>query len=193
MKLQLPELPFNYNALEPHLDAETMELHYDKHHRGYLTKLLAVLENYPELLEYEAEDILKELNDLEVSDEDKIKIKNLCGGFLNHVIYWNNINPDNSIDEELVSDIERDFGSVEEMKAKFSDLAKKHFGSGWTWLVRNSGGELEIYSLPNQDSPYTLSHEPILTLDVWEHAYYLKYRNKRDEFVDAWWNVVKII
>jgi len=193
MKLELPELPFDYGALEPHIDAETMELHYDKHHRGYLTKLLELLENYSELKEREAEDLLRNLNNLPVSDEDRIKIKNLGGGFVNHVIYWNNMNPSNVKNESLVSDIEKDFSSVEEFKTRFSQLAKGHFGSGWTWLVKNEEGKLEIYSLPNQDSPHTLGHTPILTLDVWEHAYYLKYRNKRDEFVDAWWDTIKLI
>jgi len=130
---------------------------------------------------------------LEVSDEDRTKIKNFCGGFVNHATYWEEMNPANKRNEELVHDIERDFGSLEEMKKQFSDLAKKHFGSGWAWLVKNKEGKLEVYSLPNQDSPLTLGHQPILTLDVWEHAYYLKYKNKRDEFIEAWWNTVRLI
>jgi len=193
MKLELPALPFEYNALEPYMDAETVEVHYDKHHRGYLTKLLGVLENYPELKTREIEDLLKNLNTLEVSDSDRVKIKNLGGGFYNHVVFWEAMNPENEKNSELITDIEKDFGSVEEFKQKFSQLAKTHFGSGWAWLVKNGEGKLEIYSLPNQDCPLTLGHTPVLALDVWEHAYYLKYKNKRDEFVDAWWNLIKLL
>ncbi len=190
---ELPKLDYNYDALEPHLDAQTMEIHYTKHHQAYCDNFNKVLENYPELQDKSAEDILRELNNLEVSDSDRKKIQNHGGGYVNHNIFWASMSPEKQINEALLAEIKETFGSLEEFKQKFSDVAKTQFGSGWAWLVRNAKGKLEVYSLPNQDSPYTLGHEPILNLDVWEHAYYLKYQNKRADFVDAWWNAVKVI
>jgi len=190
---KLPELPYSYDALEPHMDATTMEIHYSKHHQAYLDNFNKVLENYPDLQAKSAEDILRELNNLEVSDSDRKKIKNHGGGYVNHNIFWSGMNPEKQLDQDLLKEIEDTFDSVSSFKEQFSNLAKTHFGSGWVWLVRNKEGKLEVYSLPNQDSPYTLGHEPIFNLDVWEHAYYLKYQNKRADFADAWWNVLKFI
>lgn len=193
MAYQLPPLPYDYNALEPYLDEETMRIHHDKHHQVYLDKFNAALENYPDLHKKKPEDLLANLEQLLVSDNDREKIKNYGGGYVNHNLYWAVMGPKKQIDEKLSKEIESAFGSMDEFKKVFGDAAKSHFGSGWAWLVRDAKGTLKVYSLPNQDSPLTLGHTPILTLDVWEHAYYLKYRNKRPDFVDAWWNAVKII
>ncbi len=192
MKFELPKLPYSFDALEPHLDAETMEIHYSKHHQTYLDKLNEVLAKYPDL-SGSAEDLLKNLKALPVEEGDRKKIQNFGGGFVNHNFFWSVMGPEKQIDEVLVSDIVAAFGSVDEFKKVFSDAAKTHFGSGWAWLVRDEAGALKVYTLPNQDSPLTLGHTPLLTLDVWEHAYYLKYRNKRPDFVDAWWNVIKLV
>ncbi|MFH1193731.1 MAG: superoxide dismutase [bacterium] len=193
MKYELPKLPYAYEALEPHLDAETMRIHHDKHHQAYLDKFNAVMEKYPDLQGQAVENLLTGLDNLPVSSEDKMKIKNQGGGYLNHNLFWEAMSPKKQVDEKLAEEIKAQFGSVEEFKKKFSEVAANHFASGWTWLVRDQNERLQIYSLPNQDSPYALGHEPILLLDVWEHAYYLKYQNRRAEFIEAWWNVVKII
>jgi Fe-Mn family superoxide dismutase len=192
MKFELPRLPYSFDALEPHLDAETMELHYAKHHQTYLDKLNEVLAKYPDL-SGSAEDLLKNLPTLPVEEADRKKIQNFGGGFVNHNLYWSIMGPEKKIDEALAADIASTFGSVENFKKTFGDAAKAHFGSGWAWLVRDEARALKVYTLPNQDSPLTQGHAPILTLDVWEHAYYLKYRNKRPDFVEAWWNAVKLV
>ncbi|MFH1947157.1 MAG: superoxide dismutase [Candidatus Magasanikbacteria bacterium] len=189
----LPKLNYSYNALEPHIDATTMEIHYSKHHQAYCDNFNKVLENYPELQSKSAENILRELNTLDVSEEDRKIIQNHGGGYVNHNIFWSSMSPEKQTDETLLAEIKETFGSLEEFKEKFNNIAKTQFGSGWAWLVRNGEGKLEIYSLPNQDSPYTLGHEPIFNLDVWEHAYYLKYQNKRADFVNAFWNVTSLI
>jgi len=188
----LPKLNYMFDALEPYLDATTMDIHYSKHHQTYCDNFNAVIINFPELEQKSAEEILKELNNLKVSEDDRKKIRNFGGGYFNHNFYWQIMDPANTKDEKLISEIEKTFGSVENFKQKFSDVAKGHFGSGWAWLVR-ADNELKIYSLPNQDSPLTIGHTPLLTLDVWEHAYYLKYQNRRADFITAWWNTIKII
>ncbi len=192
MKFEMIKLPYSFDALEPHLDAETMEIHYSKHHQTYLDKLNEVLAKYPDL-SGSAEELLKNLKTLPVEEGDRKKIQNFGGGFVNHNFFWSVMGPEKKIDEALVSDIVAAFGSVEEFKKVFGDAAKAHFGSGWAWLVRDESGALKVYTLPNQDSPLSLGHTPILTLDVWEHAYYLKYRNKRPDFVEAWWNAVRLV
>jgi Fe-Mn family superoxide dismutase len=200
MKFELPKLSYSYDALEPYLDAETMEIHYSKHHQTYLDKLNEVLAKYPDLsgsavltADGSAEDLLKNLKTLHVEEADRKKIQNFGGGFVNHNFFWSVMGPEKKIDEALVAEIAAAFGSVESFKKIFGDAAKSHFGSGWAWLVRDEANTLKVYTLPNQDSPLTLGHTPLLVLDVWEHAYYLKYRNKRPDFVEAWWNVVKIV
>lgn len=182
------------------MDAETMEIHYSKHHQTYLDKLNEVLAKYPDLsgsavltADGSAEDLLKNLKTLHVEEADRKKIQNFGGGFVNHNFFWSVMGPEKKIDEALVAEIAAAFGSVESFKKIFGDAAKSHFGSGWAWLVRDEANTLKVYTLPNQDSPLTLGHTPLLVLDVWEHAYYLKYRNKRPDFVEAWWNVVKIV
>ena len=189
----LPPLPYTYDALEPYLDAKTMEIHYSKHHQAYRDNFVKILEKYPALLEKTPEDILRELNTLPVEETDRIKIKNHGGGFVNHNFFWSIMSQEKKADENLKKEITETFGSVDQFKQLFSQIATGHFGSGWTWLVKDEKNQLKIYSLPNQDSPYTLGHTPILTLDVWEHAYYLKYQNRRAEYVENWWRVVKTI
>jgi len=189
----LTPLGYDYTALEPHLDAATMEIHHDKHHQTYCDNFNKVMGIYPTLTQKPAEEILRELNDLAVSDEDRKKIRNMGGGYVNHNFFWEEINPANQKNEKLTAEISETFGSVEKFKELFTATAVGHFGSGWAWLVRDENNTLKIYSLPNQDSPLTMGHTPLLTLDVWEHAYYLKYQNRRAEFVKAWWNVIKLV
>jgi len=193
MNHELPKLSYAYNALEPYLDEETMKVHYEKHHQAYLDKFNAVMKNYPDLHDMQLEDLFRNLNNLLVSEEDRKVIRNHGGGYMNHNLYWEVMGPEKQVDVALLEKINDEFGSVEELKKQFNEVASAHFGSGYTWLVEDENKRLKIYSLPNQDSPYTLGHTPILLLDVWEHAYYLKYKNKRAEFIEAWWNVVKII
>lgn len=193
MKFQLPQLPYNFNALEPHLDAQTVEIHYNKHHQTYLNNFQTVVDKYPELAEMTAEQILTDLEKLKVDDSDWLKLKNMGGGYVNHNLYWLTMGSEKQVDKKLVEKIITEFGSVEKFKEQFTTLATSLFGSGWVWLVEEPNGKLNIYQLPNQDSPLTLGHQPILALDVWEHAYYLKYQNKRADYITAWWNVVKII
>ena len=193
MKHTLPQLPYVYNALEPYIDAQTMEIHHTKHHQGYVDKLNAALEKYPDLQEKPLEDLLKGLDALKIDEKDKTAIRNHGGGHLNHSLFWQIMGPKKERDEALVSEIEKTFGSVDEFKKLFSEVAATHFGSGWAWLTRNEAGELLLYSLPNQDSPYLKNHTPIVGLDIWEHAYYLKYQNRRPEYIEAWWNVLKLI
>ncbi|MFA5948172.1 MAG: superoxide dismutase [Candidatus Gracilibacteria bacterium] len=193
MKHILPTLPYSYDALEPYFDAKTMEVHHSKHHQTYTDKFNAVLEKYQDLAEKTPEEILKNLNSLKVDEKDRQVIKNHGGGFLNHNIFFSILAPKKEIDNALLEEIKTTFGSFEEFKKLFSDTAINHFASGWAWLVRDENGKLKVYSLPNQDSPYTLNHTPIICLDVWEHAYYLKYQNRRAEFVENFWNVLKFL
>jgi Fe-Mn family superoxide dismutase len=193
MKYQLPSLPYSYNALEPYIDEKTMEIHHQKHHQAYIDKLNAVLEKYPNLNERNLEDLLKNLNNLEMSDQDKTILRNNGGGHLNHSLFWEIMGPEKNINESLIEEIQKEFGSIDEFKKIFSQTAINHFGSGWAWLVKDENGKLMVYSLPNQDSPLLKNHIPIIGLDVWEHAYYLKYQNRRAEYVENWWNILKII
>lgn len=189
----LPKLNYDYNALEPFIDATTMEIHHSKHHQAYLTNFNAVLEKYPALQDLSGEEILKNLNTLEVSEEDRKKIKNHGGGFVNHSFFWEIMGPSKEINEQLVVDINTEFGSVEKFKTDFTQSALGQFGSGWAWLVYDENDKLKLYSLPNQDSPLTIGHKPMICLDVWEHAYYLKYQNRRADYINGWWNVLKLV
>lgn len=193
MKYELPQLPYEYNALEPFIDAETMKIHHDKHHQAYIDKLNVVLEKYPELTEKNLNELLKNLPSLEMEEGERTALKNHGGGHWNHSFFWTVMGPKKQIDETLIEEIKKTFGSVEEFKNIFSESAKTHFGSGWTWLVRDEINNLKIYSLPNQDSPLTLGHTPIFVLDLWEHAYYLKYQNRRAEYIENWWNILKFL
>ena len=198
MKHQLPSLPYQYDSLEPYADKETMEIHHTKHHQAYVDKLNAVLEKYPSLQDRKLEDLISDLHNLPINEEDKKALKNNGGGHLNHSLFWKVMGPEKMIDEELTKEIEQNFGSLDDFKKVFSETAISHFGSGWTWLVRDDAGKLKIYSLPNQDSPllhppHLNNHTPIICLDVWEHAYYLKYQNRRAEYVENWWKVLKLL
>jgi Fe-Mn family superoxide dismutase len=194
MKHELPKLSYSYDALEPHIDAKTMELHHTKHHQTYVDKLNAALEKYPELQGRPVEELLTNLTDLKVDETDRTAIRNHGGGHLNHSLFWKYIDPANPKDDLIVKEINSVFGSVDEFKKQFTDSATKLFGSGWTWLVRNGQtSKLEIKNLPMQDSPLMSGLQPIFGLDLWEHAYYLKYQNKRPDYIAAWWNVLKVI
>jgi Fe-Mn family superoxide dismutase len=189
----LPPLDYAYDALEPIIDAKTMEIHHSKHHQAYVDKLNGVLEKYSELAQKDIETLLRELPTLAILDADKTAIQNHGGGHANHSLFWNVMNPANIKDETLCAEIVDTFGSVDEMKKQFNANAVARFGSGWSWLVRNTDGKLELYSTLNQDSPLLKGHTPIITLDIWEHAYYLQYQNRRAEYVENWWKVIKII
>ncbi len=190
MAHQVPPLPYAFDGLEPHIDAKTMEIHHDKHHAAYVNKLNAALEKHPDLQSKSLEDLLTDLGSL--PDSVRGAVNNHGGGHLNHSIFWNNMSPNGggSPDGELASAISSSFGSFDEFKSKFSTAAAGRFGSGWAWLCVDGAGKLMIKALPNQDNPLTEGLRPLLGLDVWEHAYYLKYQNRRPDYVTAWWNVV---
>ena len=183
----LPELPYSYDALEPYIDAKTMEIHYTKHHQTYVDKLNATLEKYPDLQDKKVEQLLKDINSLPA--DIRIPVRNHGGGHVNHTLFWELLKKEVKFEGEITKVIDKKFGSFEEFKKKFSEAALGRFGSGWAWLVLNKG-ELEIYSTSNQDSPLLEGKRPILGLDVWEHAYYLKWQSNRKGYVDGFWNVV---
>lgn len=186
---ELPNLPYDYNALEPHIDEDTMHIHHDKHHNAYMTKLNAALEKYPELFDKTIEEILSDTNS--IPDDIKTAVINNGGGYYHHSIFWEMMSPNNDEPKENVAKaIGEAFGSFDEFKEKFTSEASTHFASGWTWLVKDADGKLSIISTPNQDSPISKGLTPIIGIDTWEHAYYLKYQNRRPEYVEAWWNVV---
>lgn len=193
MKFELPKLNYGYDALEPNIDAKTMEIHYSKHHQAYVDKLNAALGKYPDLQEMSVEDLLKNLASLKVEEADRTAIRNHGGGHANHSWFWKLLDPANQKDDALAAEIVATFGSVDDFKKQFSDVAAKLFGSGWAWLARDGSGKLMLYAMPNQDSPYLQGHTPIIGLDVWEHAYYLKHQNRRPEYIEDWWKALKII
>ena len=193
MKYTLPRLPYAYDALEPYIDAKTMEINHTKHHQAYIDKLNTALDKYPALAEQPLDGLLKNLDSLKVDEADRTAIRNHGGGHVNHTLFWTLMDPKNKKDDKLIADINTTFGSVEEFKKQFTDVAAKVFGSGWAWLARDEQDKLHMHGLPNQDSPYLHGHTPIIGLDVWEHAYYLKYQNKRPDYITAWWNVLKLI
>lgn len=194
MKFDLPKLAYDYSALEPYIDAKTMEIHHTKHHQAYIDKLNAALEKHPELEGRPIEELLADLANLKVEEADRKAIQNHGGGHFNHSLFWKYMDPANTKDELLSKEVASTFGSVDEFKKQFNDSATKVFGSGWTWLVRdNKNSKLVIQNMPNQDSPLMMGLQPLLGLDVWEHAYYLKYQNKRPDYISAWWSVIKII
>jgi Fe-Mn family superoxide dismutase len=186
----LPQLLYSYDALEPYIDKMTMEIHHTKHHQAYINNLNSALEKYPEFHNLELEEILKNLNQL--PEEIRTAVRNNGGGHYNHSLFWEIMKPNGGGEPKgkLKEEIERNFGSFEEFKKIFSETAIKHFGSGWAWLVITSDKKLKVYSMLNQDNPLMNGDIPIMGLDVWEHAYYLKYQNRRAEYVEAWWHVV---
>lgn len=186
---ELPKLPYAYAALEPHIDARTMEIHYTKHHQAYITNAKKLLEAHPELLAKGPEVLVRDL--ASVPEAIRTGIRNNAGGHVNHAFFWQHLAPAGSsaIGEKLAAAIARDLGSLEDFKKQFADAAMKRFGSGWAWLSVK-GGKLVIHSTANQDSPLSEGLTPVLGLDVWEHAYYLHYQNRRADYVTAFWNVV---
>ena len=188
MPFVLPELSYPYDALEPHIDEATMRLHHDKHHATYIEKANAALEGTP-LADASVEEVLANLD--KVPEGRRTAVRNNAGGHANHALFWEIMGPDGSgaPSGELAAAIDRSFGSFDEFKTKFADAATGQFGSGWAWLVATGDG-LAIEAMPNQDSPLLTGRTPILGVDVWEHAYYLKYQNKRPDYLKAWWNVV---
>lgn len=189
----LPKLSYPYDALEPYIDAKTMEIHHSQHHQTYVDKLNTALEKYPQLQAKPVAELLRDLNSLPVDDTDRTAIRNHGGGVYNHNLFWEVMGPNKEIDQALVEKLNERFGSIVEFKKLFSAAAAGQFGSGWAWLVSDQAGVLQVYNLPNQDCPLTLGHTPIIGLDVWEHAYYLKYQNRRAEYIEEWWNVLKIL
>lgn len=185
----LPNLPYTYKALEPHIDEETMHLHHDKHHQTYVDKLNAAVDGDPVLAAKSIEDILSDTSKIDPSIKNAVI--NHGGGHLNHSFFWTIMGPDAPFDPEssIAKDINKTFGSFEEFKKLFTEKAINRFGSGWAWLVVNEG-KLEIMDTLNQDTPISVGKVPLLCVDVWEHAYYLKYQNKRADYVTAWWNVI---
>jgi len=191
--IELNKLNYNYDALEPYIDATTMTIHHDKHHQGYVDNYNKVINKYPELQDKTVEEVLTNINTLTIDPADKQAIINQGGGVANHNLFWQIMDPTNQTDTVLLEEIKKTFDTLEDFKQKFTEVATKHFGSGWIWLIRNQNNVLEIYALPNQDSPLSLGHQPLLTLDVWEHAYYLKYQNKRVDYINNWWPLLKQI
>lgn len=186
----LPELGYSYDALEPYIDAKTMEIHYNKHHGGYVSGLNTVLENYKELSDKKVEDLLIALDTL--PEATRTGVRNLGGGHYNHSFFWKlmNKNGSHSPSGSLQNKITGTFNNFEEFQLTFEKAGLARFGSGWVWLVVDKSKKLKVYSTPNQDSPISEGLTPVLGLDVWEHAYYLKYQQKRQEYIRAWWNVV---
>ncbi|MDQ6820331.1 MAG: superoxide dismutase [Solirubrobacteraceae bacterium] len=188
MAYEVPPLPYNYDALEPHIDEQTMRVHHDKHHGAYVTNANAALEG-TEWSDKPVEEVLKDLDAL--PDDKRTAVRNNGGGHYNHSLFWEWMSPDGGgePDGALRDALDSAFGSFDDFKAALKDAGVKRFGSGWSWLVHDGSG-LAVVSSPNQDNPISEGKTPLLGVDVWEHAYYLKYQNRRPDYLDAWWNVV---
>ncbi|MFS8523559.1 MAG: superoxide dismutase [Limnochordales bacterium] len=189
-KHELPALPYAYDALEPYIDAQTMEIHHTKHHQAYVNGLNAALEKYPELQNKTVEELLRDFKNIPA--DIQTAVRNHGGGHANHSLFWTIMGPNagGTPQGSLAEAILKAFGSFEAFKEEFSQAAATRFGSGWAWLVVDRDGNLKVYSTPNQDNPLMNGDTPILGLDVWEHAYYLKYQNRRPEYIENFWNVV---
>jgi len=189
MTFTLPNLSYSYEALEPHIDSKTMEIHHSKHHNTYVTKLNAGLEKHPELLALDIETLISKFNEL--PDDIKTIVKNHGGGHLNHTIFWEIMTPNYEEPSEIVKNIlGAEFGSFENFTTKFKEMATNLFGSGWTWAIKNKEGKIEIKNYPNQENPLMYGDTPIMGIDVWEHAYYLKNQNRRNEYIESWFQVI---
>jgi len=190
MPFEVPPLPYAYDALEPHIDKETMTIHHDKHHAAYVSNLNAAIEKHPELASKSAEDLVKDLN--AVPEDIRTAVRNNAGGHVNHSMFWSIMKsggggaPSGALADALA----KTFGDFEKFKQQFNDAGVKQFGSGWVWLARGKDGGLKILSTPNQDTPLSQGLFPVIGNDVWEHAYYLKYQNRRADYLSTWWNVV---
>jgi Fe-Mn family superoxide dismutase len=189
-KFELPKLGYDYAALEPHIDARTMEIHHSKHHQAYTDNLNAALEKHPELHGKSDEELLRGIQS--VPQDIRVAVQNHGGGYHNHNLFWKVIAPGGAKapSGDLARALDGAFGSLDALKAKVTDAAAKRFGSGWGWLSVGKGGEVQVHSTPNQDSPLMEGLTPILGVDVWEHAYYLKYQNRRPDYLKAFWEVV---
>lgn len=190
MTFQLPPLPYGFDALEPSIDAKTVEIHYTKHHQTYLTNLNAAFEKHPKFLDLTIEDILKDLN--QVPEEIRTAVRNNGGGYYNHLVYWSIMGGKMGGEPKgkLAEAIHKAFTDFVSFKEKMEKAGMTRFGSGWAWLSKRPEGKLIVHSTPNQDTPLAEGLFPILGVDVWEHAYYLKYQNRRAEYLSNWWNVV---
>lgn len=190
MPFELPKLPYEYNALEPHIDARTMEIHHTKHHQTYVNNLNAAIEKHPELEGKGVEELLKDLSS--IPEDIRTAVRNNGGGHANHTLFWPVMGPGGGGEPsgDLAREIESAFGGFDNFKDQFSKAAATRFGSGWAWLSLDGNGNLVVTSTPNQDSPLSEGLVPVLGLDVWEHAYYLHYQNRRPDYIAAWWNVV---
>jgi len=192
MKYELPKLPYAYDALEPYIDARTMEIHHTKHHQTYVNKLNEALEKHPEIADKPLEEILMRID--MVPPDIRTAIRNHGGGHMNHSFFWTVMGASGKVAKEpggkVAEAIMQTFGGFAKFKEEFTKAAAGVFGSGWAWLVKDKDSKLMLITTPNQDSPLMQNLKPVLGLDVWEHAYYLKYQNKRPDYIDAWWNVV---
>jgi len=191
MSHQLPALPYDYTALEPFIDEKTMHLHHDMHHGAYVKNLNAALEKYPKLQSLDAEELLSDLN--AIPEDIRAAVRNNAGGHVNHSMFWQIMKPNGGGDPAgaIGEAIKKTFGNFKDFQSKFNEAGGKQFGSGWVWLAGKPGnGDLQIITTPNQDNPMSQGLFPILGNDLWEHAYYLKYNNRRPEYLQAWWNLV---
>lgn len=190
MAFEVPALPYDYNALEPYIDEQTMHLHHDKHHQAYVTNLNNALQGQGQLESMSAEDLLRNINS--VPEGIRTAVRNNGGGHVNHSMFWAIMKPNGGGEPsgDLANAINSTFGSFDAFKTQFNDAGAKRFGSGWAWLVMDNSGKLSVISTANQDSPSMDGLYPIMGNDVWEHAYYLKYQNRRPDYLAAWWNVV---
>ena len=190
MAFELPKLQYSYDALEPYIDAKTMEIHHSKHHQTYITNLNKALESYPELFEKSLEDLLVNLD--QIPESIRVAVRNGGGGHYNHTLFWQIIGPksDSKPSENMNSLITDSFESFDNFKSEFNEKATKQFGSGWGWLCQDKSGKLVTLSTPNQDTPISSGLNPVLGIDVWEHAYYLNYQNKRPDYINAFWEII---
>lgn len=190
MAHEVPPLPYDYNALEPHIDEQTMRIHHDKHHQAYVNNLNTALEKHPDLQGKPVEELIRDMNS--VPEDIRTAVRNNGGGHANHTLFWQVMGPNGGGQPsgKLAEAINQTFGSLSELKDRMNKAGMGRFGSGWAWLVAGQGGKLDVVSTPNQDSPLMDGQTPLLGVDVWEHAYYLKYQNRRADYLEAWWNVV---
>jgi len=190
MAYELPPLPYDYSALEPYIDTQTMQIHHDKHHQAYITNVNNALQGHDQLAAMSVDDLLRNIK--QVPESIRTAVQNNAGGHSNHSMFWNIMTPNGGGEPtgNLASAIQQVFGSFDAFKTAFNDAGTKRFGSGWAWLVLDTNGKLQVISTANQDSPLMNGMYPVMGNDVWEHAYYLKYQNRRPEYLNAWWNVV---